>query len=68
MQELLQYTMHQHLGEAEPVQAEATEDFGEWAALDNALPNRDALQLSSPQNRSPSKPDASSDNDSPRPI
>ena len=31
--------MHQHLGEAEAIQAEATEDFGEWAALENALPS-----------------------------
>ena len=34
MQELLQYTMHQHLGETEPVQAEASEDLGDWAGLD----------------------------------
>ncbi|KAL0040791.1 hypothetical protein WJX79_005578 [Trebouxia sp. C0005] len=51
LQELLQYTMHQHLGEAEPMQAEHTDEFGDWASLDNALP--DGGTLPSSENGSP---------------
>lgn len=56
MQELLQYTMHQHLREIEPVQAEASEDLGEWAALDVSSEH---VALSSSQNGSPAKSDHS---------
>lgn len=55
MQELLQYTMDQHLREAEPVQAEASEDLEEWAALATSSP-QGAASLS-PQKGSPVQTD-----------
>lgn len=64
MQELLQYTMHQHLGETEPVQAEASEDLGEWAAVDTSLSGG---AVGSSQNGSPAKPDPSVDSENPVP-
>ena len=63
MQELLQYTMHQHLGETEPVQAEASEDLGEWAAHDTSL--SEGGTVGSSQNGSPAKQDSSVDSDNP---
>lgn len=65
LQELLQYTMHQHLGETEPVQAEASEDLGEWAAVDTSLSEGGAVGSS--QNGSPAKPEPSVDSDNPVP-
>ncbi|KAL3147664.1 hypothetical protein ABBQ32_002417 [Trebouxia sp. C0010 RCD-2024] len=55
LQELLQYTMDQHLREAEPVQAEASEDLEEWAALATSSP-QGAASLS-PQKGSPVQTD-----------
>ncbi len=46
--------MHQHLGEAEPIQSEPTDDFGDWASLESALP--DGGILPSSENGSPVKP------------
>ena len=45
--------MHQHLGETEPMQAEHTDEFGDWASLDSALP--DGATLPSSENGSPLK-------------
>jgi len=66
VQELLQYTMHQHLGEAEPMQAEHTDEFGDWASLDSALPGGGTLPSS--ENGSPLKPVISSRTSSPSPT
>ena len=52
-QELLQYTMQQHLDTAEPMQNEGTDDFADWASLESALP--DGTALPSSQNGSPAK-------------
>lgn len=57
VQELLQYTMDQHLRDAEPVQAEASEDLEEWAALATLSPQRAASPAS--QKGSPVQTDPS---------
>ncbi|KAL3130619.1 hypothetical protein ABBQ38_008013 [Trebouxia sp. C0009 RCD-2024] len=57
LQELLQYTMDQHLRDAEPVQAEASEDLEEWAALATLSPQRAASPAS--QKGSPVQTDPS---------
>lgn len=62
VQELLQYTMHQHLGEPEPVQAETSEELGVWAALDTSV---SGVALGSSPIESPAKPDPSVESDRP---